>query len=354
MENKELIQTLIISHFSGHITAEEETCLFEIMAESREARTMYEEINNVLQSSEAKKGRERLKLTPMRTPPKLSFIRKYKTELSVAAMVLVVVGFFLGSDQKTVLPDKNSIQMVLDNGKVINLDKSNTLMFNAGDSAGGMFNYKVGANNREWATVKVPVRKNYKVVLPDGSIITLNSSTSLRFPLAFNGAAREIYINGEAFVDAAFDAAKPLKVYTPKAQAKVLGTSFNINTYNGIEKVSLVTGRLQYVTEQDSAMLIPGKEVVRQADARLVVSSFKLSNSASWMSGIYKFDSTTLLDIAAYIERCYGMKVVFDSPIQDRSFTSVLNQKDSVGAFLNTLTNVQRTIKNDTIHLTLK
>ena len=84
-------------------------------------------------------------------------------------------------------------------------------------------------------------------ILPDGSVVALNSNSKLVFPSNFKGNTREVTIYGEAFFDVKPDASKPFIINAGNAQVKVLGTSFNVKAYPENETVEVVvaTGKVQ-------------------------------------------------------------------------------------------------------------
>ena len=61
-------------------------------------------------------------------------------------------------------------------------------------------------------TITTPRGGQYQVILPDGSSVWLNASSSLRFPTAFIGKERRVEITGEAYFEVAKNASQPFKV----------------------------------------------------------------------------------------------------------------------------------------------
>lgn len=75
----------------------------------------------------------------------------------------------------------------------------------------------------------------------------LNSGTKVIFKAGMNGRKREIFLNGEAFLDVAHDENRPFKVKTDRLDVSVLGTRFNVKAYPSDEQQSvvLVSGKSQ-------------------------------------------------------------------------------------------------------------
>src|ERR1019366_6846207 len=99
---------------------------------------------------------------------------------------------------------------------------------------------------------KSPSRVKSKIVLSDGSVVTLNSETTLRYPAEFNGQTREVYLDGEAFFDVAKDHKHPFIVHAGKMNVRVLGTAFNIKSYanDATSETTLIRGAIE-VTMSD-------------------------------------------------------------------------------------------------------
>ena len=108
----------------------------------------------------------------------------------------------------------------------------------------------------------------------DGSKVWLNAVSSLRFPTSFTGPERSVELTGEAYFEVASDAAHPFVVEAPHAEVKVLGTKFDISSYDDDpgQKVTLQQGGV-YVHETGALAgrgisLKPGYQVVIDGSAR--------------------------------------------------------------------------------------
>ena len=80
-------------------------------------------------------------------------------------------------------------------------------------------------------TLFVPGGVYSKTILPDSTVVWLNSSTTISYPTFFEGNARTVELIGEAFFDVAHDENKPFIIQSGDLQVKVLGTSFNFKNY---------------------------------------------------------------------------------------------------------------------------
>ena len=115
-----------------------------------------------------------------------------------------------------------------------------------------------------------PEGQRSKVKLPDGSIVNLNSQSTLIFPKEFSDTIRQVELSGEAFFDVVRDESKPFIVKTNNLETKVLGTTFNVRAFSDESEinVSLVTGKVMVknindIDNSDKQILLPGEKQIR-------------------------------------------------------------------------------------------
>ncbi len=283
----------------------------------------------------------------------------FKRVLAVAAVFLVIVTgtyFAFFSNKKivnnekiaaAVKKNKQSVNLVLSDGKTFELSKdgdaktialdnatiktdNNTLQYNSADT---MQN-----------TLLVPAGESYKIVLSDGTAVWLNAATKLRFPSRFYGKQREVYVEGEAYFKVAKDAAHPFIVHTTLTQVEVLGTSFNINTYEaGNIKTALVEGKVLTKSNDGKSMeLTPGYAANYEVAKGFVSGMFDEDDVLSWIDGVYYFHDIPVADLAVAASRCYGIKIVLNkNDFAGRSITGLMD-KNKLTDFLNDLKTTAR------------
>ena len=96
--------------------------------------------------------------------------------------------------------------------------------------------------------IEVPFGSKSRIILPDGSVVTLNSGSSLKYSTSdFNSGSRSVFLTGEGFFSVIKDPARPFYATTPGIKVKVLGTTFNIKAYpdEDIEEATVVTGEVE-------------------------------------------------------------------------------------------------------------
>ena len=81
-------------------------------------------------------------------------------------------------------------------------------------------------------TIKIPYGKRFELQLSDGTIVHLNSGTTLKYPVKFIASGnRQVFLDGEAFFDVAKDKTHPFVVNADNLNVRVLGTHFNVSNY---------------------------------------------------------------------------------------------------------------------------
>jgi transmembrane sensor len=232
---------------------------------------------------------------------------------------------------------------------------------------------------------KTPSRVKSKITLSDGSVVTLNSETTLKYPPAFKGKNREVYLNGEAFFDVAKDHSHPFIVHTGKMSIKVLGTAFNIKSYKNdlTSETTLIRGAIEVtLTDRPSDRIIlkPNEKLIlnstpvkKRLHKQLAVgkhsdsaTSYALTNltyfksndttivETSWVNNRLVFKDTQFKNLANQMERWYGIKVKFkNADAEDYYFTGVFEKESVEQAFkaLKMIEPFTYKLKNGTVYI---
>lgn len=164
-------------------------------------------------------------------------------------------------------------------------------------------------------TLSVPEGGEYQMVLPDGTKVWLNSATELTFPSRFADGRREVTLKGEAYFEVASNPEKPFLVTTDRAMVKVLGTAFNVESYEdaGNIQVALLRGSVAFSAAGDAVVLKPGEIAdLDRRDGRTTVREGDVKAIIAWTQGRFNFDNMPLEELLPRLERWYGVKFVFD------------------------------------------
>jgi transmembrane sensor len=146
--------------------------------------------------------------------------------------------------------------------------------------------------------------------LPDGSIAVLNKHSELSYPARFKGKARKVKLRGEAFFNITPNKEKPFIIDVNDVQVKVVGTSFNIRSVNGLTEVIVETGIVQ-VTKGDEVIELKAGERISletvDAAAQKEKSEDKLYNY--YVSRTFVCDNTPLWKLVEKLNDAYGENI---------------------------------------------
>lgn len=151
------------------------------------------------------------------------------------------------------------------------------------------------------------------ILLPDSTLITINSGSVIIYPEEQNGKERYVYLNGEAYFEVSYDPDMPFIVKTDGLEVEVLGTKFNVSAYPDDPNITttLEVGkvRINFAKPDLSDMILsPNEQVIYNKITNKITSS-KVSGKyiAAWKGGHLLFTSATIYDILRSFEYRYGV-----------------------------------------------
>ena len=278
--------------------------------------------------------------------------------LSVAASVVVLLGFasvfsFFHQTTSAVVVENGltgkGVTLKLSDGKNLVLtDKSAIALLDETQASvkvkEGMIQYQVDSvinNEIAYNELKVPVAAEFQVVLADGSKVLLNSSSYLRYPVAFAGNERKVYLEGEAFFIVKPDE-KPFIVETVVEEIKVFGTEFNVMTYAEEKQMqtTLVKGsigvKLKEAPDKDYVKLVPGEQfIIDNNSGQASVKQVDVFPYVAWKDGLFVSQNDNLEAIMQKLARWYDVEVFYqNASLKTRKFWGVMKRKDTLKEIL--------------------
>ena len=184
-----------------------------------------------------------------------------------------------------------------------------------------------------------------EMLLPDGTKVWLNQSSVLKYPRAFEGKERHVYLDGEAYFEVARNHEKPFMVKSPAMDVRVLGTSFNIKCRpdNSFAETTLIEGEVEVKDKSDKGRitLLPGqKAVLNRVTGRMQVKQVDPKMEIVWHNDLIPFEKSSIFQIAAALERFYGVKIILSPDVDStNTYSGVLKKKDNIESVLNSLRN---------------
>lgn len=276
-----------------------------------------------------------LQIVPERTSAPLKSLHFPRSRWWAAASILLLLGaasYFLFFDaspkpapivkisqptEDVKAPVSSKAMITLSNGQQVLLDSLTSLSqgtVKIHKTTDGQIVYNGSAATLEYNTMINPRgSKVQPLTLHDGTKVWLNAESSIRFPTAFAGPERKVFITGEAYFEVAHDITKPFLVNKGDMQVQVLGTYFNVNSYDdeAAVKVTLLDGSVKIAKGSLTAMLKPGQQAQVSNGIRLV-NDADLEQVMAWKNGIFQFEGSDIEEVMRQIARWYDVEVVYE------------------------------------------
>lgn len=290
------------------------------------------------------KERESQKVRPI-------YGRQYVWKYAAAIMIIVASSLFFLTQYGTqetedLVPNPNLVTLQLGNGEVIILDpdldatvkskKGNTVV----SLVQGVLSQKNGVDKKEESNiVRVPYGKKLSVTLQDGSVVMLNSGSTLTYPSSFAGMEkREVYLKGEAFFKVTKNPERPFIVSTDHMYTQVFGTVFNVSAYEEDTMVEVVlvegsvgVGKTEESTFQNLQMLKPSQKAsnVSSVDNVFLIENVDVTPYISWTKGVLSFENTSMTEIIKRLQRQYNIQIINQyGELGERRFTGMFDVED--------------------------
>lgn len=189
-------------------------------------------------------------------------------------------------------------------------------------------------------TLQTPRGGIYQITLPDGTKVWLNSSTTLRYPLAFAGNERRVELTGEAYFEVFPNKKAPFCVVGPRETVEVLGTHFNINAYEDEvhPKITLLEGRVKVISTASgkSAFLSPGQQAAIRTSG-IKIKQVEAENAVAWKDGLFQFDNENIYTVMRKIARWYDIDVEYSGEFKDLRFGGSVSRFEDIQKVLRKL-----------------
>lgn len=357
LQEQERIYKLLLKRLTDVLTPEDEDFIQKILQENPQARHLQDQLEDIFLESDSFEdffqniGEEEAAEQAYLLEQPLKEKRKSLRIIGIAASILLfAIGaayVFLALSDSNEKIKEGDIALKLADGQTIALTTNDTGRINTDnaifypDRDSLNFSVKNPSLDLQWNTLSIPPGHTYSVKLSDGTTIHLNESTTLRFPLAFSDIIREVFVEGEVYFVISPHEQRPFVVHTKMADINVLGTDFNVNTYEGGLKVSLVSGSVLVKARRERITLKPGLEAELNRSTGLFSIKHFDDATVSWMKDEYLFYNKEIGEVCKVIESWYNLKVVYDDPaIARHLFTGTLKKRESYTSLLVTLKDV--------------
>lgn len=257
---------------------------------------------------------------------------------TAAASVLILAGvgiYFLSENRKEekrlavsqpeeVPPGRQGALLTLADGSQVMLDtiKNGAVALQGGVMAkvvDGTLLYEGNGNEVVYNTMSTPRGRQFQLRLPDGTQVWLNAASSIRYPTRFTGKERRVEVTGETYFEVARNSKLPFRVsVNKKADVEVLGTNFNINSYDNENSMNttLLEGSVRVRKGPEAVIIKPGEQA-QVSDGIKVEKVVNLEKVMAWKNGFFNFEGLKLEETMRQIERWYEIEVVYEKGAPD-------------------------------------
>ena len=194
-------------------------------------------------------------------------------------------------------------------------------------------------------SVYTPSNKMYKIILPDGSKVWINSNSSINFATKERKYNRDVTIDGECFFDVSKEMERPFTVKTRLSKVTVLGTKFNVNDKTGEDaSITLESGSLMVECGEHINKISPGEQLNYSYESKTItIKEVDTQIYTLWKDGFFVFDNVTLKDILGELSDWYGVNYSIDDfNLQNRKMYAVVKKFQSIDSVLQKLAGAGR------------
>ncbi|WP_131539157.1 FecR family protein [Pedobacter nototheniae] len=303
------------------------------------------------------------------TTPSKSFQWHKLVRYSAAAVLLLSIGIgtYLYTSQNNqqniaqlgkvydILPGSSKATLSMSDGSLINLSNA-SMQINGKDGSNidaksGVLAFKNGTHQKGFNQLRTPKAGEYQMVLPDGTKVWLNAASTLTFPVSFNKNERRVELNGEAYFEVAHNKALPFVVAFNQTEVEVLGTHFNISSYDKASKTTLLEGAVKIREGNHQTVLKPGEEA-DISNNKFEVTKVDTYKSIAWKEGIFYFNNDDLTSILDQVARWYDVKIEYKGNIGNKKYSGNIRRQatlNQVLEMLNAVSGVNFTLSERTV-----
>ncbi|MDE1191517.1 MAG: FecR family protein [Arachidicoccus sp.] len=283
---------------------------------------------------------------PKRTKNKLWL--KYAAFLACLIGLSITYYFFNGhkdhrniisrnNEPEKIIGGKNGAILTLSNGRQIQLEKIKQgsitdYIQKQNDSTlsyAGKSEIDTGFN-----ILETPIGCQYRVILPDQTMVWLDAGSSLKYASTLAGKPRMVYLTGEAYFIVKHDPIHPFRVKVGNQIIEDIGTVFNVNAYDDESsiKATLIQGAIKIGINKIS----PGEQAVIKNNSVHIISVDTME-AVGWKNGYFIFNNTEVKEAMKQIARWYNVRIEYKGGIPDIKFGGGISRNNTANEVLSIL-----------------
>ncbi|MDR2815445.1 MAG: FecR domain-containing protein [Proteiniphilum sp.] len=243
------------------------------------------------------------------------------------------------------LPDNNNLYS--SDTKLI-VSENNTVVLNSSESSIQYEEEGIKADDNlilkeesaSYNQLITPYGKRSVITFSDGTKAWVNAGSRLVYPSEFDKRKREIYVDGEIYIEVSEDKKRPFVIKTRQMNIEVLGTKFNVSAYEAdkVNSVVLLSGSVSISpnTSNKNIILKPDQKYSGFEDSH-TIENVDADIYILWTQRLYQFESEKLANIVTRLERYYGIRIECDAAIAGLKCSGKLDLKDDMNKLLEEL-----------------
>ncbi len=233
-------------------------------------------------------------------------------------------------------PGGNKATLTLEDGSTVPLDDADKgPIAKQGGSvvikeAGGQLAYRKGEQIGAigYNIVTTPRGGQYRVLLPDGSQVWLNSGSSIKFPTAFVEKNREVLLTGQGYFEISRNPQQPFIVKVQETEIRVLGTSFDVMAYDDEQTINaaLLEGSVSVAVKGQQVLLHPTYQAKIDQTGSMKVEKVNTDEVVAWKNGFLEFDGKDIATVMRAVSRWWDVDVRFAAKVDSHAFSGQLSK----------------------------
>lgn len=245
------------------------------------------------------------------------------------------------------LPDNNNLyssdtKLILSENNTVTLNNTESSIEYEGDAIKADNNLILKEESSLYNQLITPYGKRSSITFSDGTKAWVNAGSRLIYPAEFSKEKREIYVDGEIYIEVSEDKKRPFVIKTKQMDISVLGTKFNVSAYEGdkVKNVVLLSGSVSISSNthnKDKEIILTPNQMYSDLENSYSVENVDASVYILWAQGLYQFESEELGNIITRLERYYGIKIECDTAIAGLKCSGKLDLKDDLNKLLTEL-----------------
>jgi len=210
-----------------------------------------------------------------------------------------------------------------------------------------------------YTTVAAEYGQISKVVLPDSTVIWVNSGSTIKYNNQYSASNRDIELIGEAYFKVHKNKDLPLIVLSEDLRIKVLGTEFGVSAYPEEKEIQVILekGKVELSSSSQANLkqeMIPGELVsFSKANKEMVRSTVNTGLFTSWKDGLINIYNLPLSELVLRLEKRYNQKFLVDDAIKNLPYTFTIKNEElsSILSLMEKITPVDAIQRGNVIEL---